>query len=783
MDDLSTLDRKLKKAGKLESIMLSRQILELRFKDKDPEIMQSFDKALGIVKECLEFDPQPPKDLCDNIAGIFFFVFQAMRFYLGGRSFSRVFQEFSHLETFLSTSDFLPQVYADLSYIFWLKHDLNSSLQYGKKSLEYADKLCDEKLLPGRYTNIGFIYEEQGDYSNAEKYYNKGMIWGLQHNSANMICLAYCGFGRLNLKKSNFKTAIHFFLEALKYFDDDKCDDYISVCSNLGIAYGRIGDYSESLKYFERFITNETRQKNADIYYSLLLNAAHSYMYEGSYNKAEKYLSEVHEFGERVKSSNLIAAALINLGKLASIQNNWEKSIQYYLKSKQYLVMSENMIEDIASDIGLGDNYLCISKNDKAKRYLSNAYEKAHKLELKNEIRHCVEKLAIIHEDEGDYVKALSFYKLFKDYELQIKDEQYNLDLRSIKESCIKDTRYSNTTIFIYDHSLISKELSALVKGPLIGYTRAMQGVVSRALVAAETNYAPVLLTGESGTGKEIIARIIHYQSSRKKSPFITVNSVAFSSSLVESAFFGSEKGAYTGSIDRKTGYFEAVQKGTLFLDEIGDMSLPMQAKLLRVLEEHVIHRIGSTKDISLDFRLISATNRDLYQKTEQNCFRFDLLNRINTLEIFIPPLRERKEDIPLLTDYFITIFSQQKDSTKPIIAKESLELLLNYQYPGNVRELRNILQRSILLCNKSVLEPEDIVFGNPSSQQFISPNNSIVSYDLAECERITIGRAMQKANNVQAKAAELLGISPYSLSRKLKKIRNKNTHVSHVNV
>jgi DNA-binding NtrC family response regulator len=204
-------------------------------------------------------------------------------------------------------------------------------------------------------------------------------------------------------------------------------------------------------------------------------------------------------------------------------------------------------------------------------------------------------------------------------------------------------------------------------------------------------------------------------------------------------------------------------------------MPLSMQSKLLRVVEDHVIHRVGSTKDIALNFRLISATNSDLHRLSQQNEFRFDLLNRINTLVIHIPPLRERMGDIPLLIDYFIDLYSEQQGITKPIFTKETLEFLINYNYPGNVRELRNIIQRSILLCSKPVVEPDDIIFsagksvheGDGSAEILAFPESCSLS--LANWERKLIRTAMQQSGNVQAKAAKLLGISPYSLNRKLK--------------
>jgi transcriptional regulator with PAS, ATPase and Fis domain len=772
MGNPEELLRKLEKAGKFDKLPILREIIEQQNRNKDKKVLQTYETALEIFKDYLDFDPQPTQAVCNNLTRIFNSIIKAIRYFGGPAWFSRIYNEFCLYEHYFNGDDPLADIFADLSYLFWLQKDLKKSLRYGLQSLEILQKSGNQDILPGRYTNVGFIYEEMRDFATAEKYYEEGMNFGLLTNSDSMVSLAYCGNGRLQLKMSNFKAAINYFLEALKYIPDEESENYIAVCSNLGTAYGRLKDYEESLRYFTRFINNKTKSRFPEMYYSLLLNAANCYEFLGDYDQSETYLKEIIEYAEQEKNPELMAGALINLGRLENNKEHWEAAQEYLQESKKYSKMTGNRLQNALSDSSLGVAYTGAGNFDKALISLNSCLKTVKELNMKLEIKKCYDKLALVYEKLGDFRQALENYKLFHHYESKIKDEQFDLDLKNLRKTYQKKAQIKERTNFFPSYSFISRELANLVKTPLIGTSKSLQEVVNKAMIAAENDSAAVLLTGESGTGKEIIARIIHFAGYRKKSPFITVNSVAFAGSLIESAFFGSEKGAFTGATDLKTGYFEAVQNGTLFLDEIGDMPLEMQAKLLRVLEEQIIHRIGSTKDIILNFRLISATNKNLYRMSEENSFRFDLLNRINTLEIFIPPLRERKEDIPLLVDYFVSLFTRQSDISKPILTKSTLELLIDYEYPGNVRELKNIIQRTILLNNKAVLEPADIIF--PSNETATSESKHIAfpSLNLAETERILINSAMQKAGNVQVQAAKLLGISPYALNRKLKKMR-----------
>jgi DNA-binding NtrC family response regulator len=316
-------------------------------------------------------------------------------------------------------------------------------------------------------------------------------------------------------------------------------------------------------------------------------------------------------------------------------------------------------------------------------------------------------------------------------------------------------------------HSLISKSLVDKIDREFIGKSPQILEVFEKAITAAEYPDANVLITGESGTGKENIARIIHYSSQRKDHVFFAVNSSAITDSLLESEFFGHKKGSFTGAICDKMGYFEVCNEGTLFLDEIADMPLNLQAKILRASEEKVITRIGDTKPIYTNFRVISATNYDLDLMVKEKRFRLDLLHRLNTLHIHIPPLRERREDIKPLLLHFAKEYSMKYNKPEFQVGKEVIDALTKYDFPGNVRELKNMTERAFILCKGNTLGVHDFPV---KSETKASEVYSADSLNIKSREIEMVRNALKSCNFNQKAAADLLGITRDALIRKMKK-------------
>ena len=308
----------------------------------------------------------------------------------------------------------------------------------------------------------------------------------------------------------------------------------------------------------------------------------------------------------------------------------------------------------------------------------------------------------------------------------------------------------------------------------IIGESRAMWQVFDtvRQVAPARTT---VLITGETGTGKELIAKAVHNLSPRKTGPFIAVHAAALPSTLLESELFGHEKGAFTGAVERRTGRFELADGGTLFLDEVGELEPLMQVKLLRVLEERAFERVGGTKTLQVDVRLIAATNRDLKKLVKDGKFRDDLFYRLSVVTVDLPPLRERREDIPLLVKAFLDEFNRETGKTVQELTPEALNLLLAYDWPGNVRELRNAVEQMVVLARAERLTARDVppVIRGGADLTRISVVRAGMTVE--EAERQLIVQALKETNGNRTKAAQKIGVSRRTLHRKLKEYGLEN--------
>ncbi len=350
----------------------------------------------------------------------------------------------------------------------------------------------------------------------------------------------------------------------------------------------------------------------------------------------------------------------------------------------------------------------------------------------------------------------------------------------NLQELLIKLKKELERAIITRENEELRKEIiDRSISEKIITRNEKMLEILNIAYRAAKTD-APVLILGESGTGKELFARTIHELSKQKQNPFVPVNCAALNPGVLESELFGHEKGAFTGAAYTKKGRFELAENGTLFLDEIGDIPLEVQVKLLRVLQEREIERVGGSKRIPVNFRLISATNKDLKKAIEEGIFREDLYYRINVITIELPPLRERKEDLPLLIDYYLKKWSDYYGIKVKGFSKDAYNKLLSYHYPGNIRELANIIQRAVVLSRGEYIDfvelnenIDNVKYGTNKSFDF-SPGTISLSQAVEKLEKDMILKALEMANGVQTRAAELLGISERNLRYKINKYHIK---------
>jgi len=367
-------------------------------------------------------------------------------------------------------------------------------------------------------------------------------------------------------------------------------------------------------------------------------------------------------------------------------------------------------------------------------------------------------------ENAVSAMKAGAFHYLAKPINLE--------ELNLIVDKALEENKLIREITLLRERFKFLSDKELKIAENIVAESPAMKKVLSLVSKVAETD-APVLITGESGTGKGVIARLIHQLSPAKEGPFLQINCAAIPETLLEAELFGYERGAFTGATHSKAGLFELAEGGTLFLDEIGDMPLSLQAKLLTVLQDKTIRRLGGLKEIKVNFRFISATNQDLERMVVEGKFREDLFWRLNVIRINIPPLRERKEDIIPLAQLFIKKFNQKYRKEVQGLTQEAMLALLRHDFPGNVRELENRIERGIILAEDEHLTREDLGLA-PEGQTEEDLLDRLLKLPLEEAvehlERFRIEMALKEAKGVKVRAAEILGITERMLRYKMEK-------------
>jgi two-component system response regulator AtoC len=347
-------------------------------------------------------------------------------------------------------------------------------------------------------------------------------------------------------------------------------------------------------------------------------------------------------------------------------------------------------------------------------------------------------------------------------------------ELDKISHSVKRVLDYQDLTAEV---EVLRDEISSLVQTErIVGNSPAMQEVYKTIGKVAKAD-ATVLITGESGTGKELVAEALHFNSNRRSGPMVKVSCAALPETLLEAELFGHEKGSFTGAMTQRRGRFEMADKGTIFLDEIGEMTVPTQTKLLRVLQERKIERIGSNLPIKVDIRIIVATNKDLQKQVEQSKFRDDLYYRLNVINIHMPPLRDRKEDIASLVEHFLAKHRYSATAQPAAISEEAIRRLMEYNWPGNVRELENVIERAVVLSRGQIITSRELPFGDHEAGEGeegegdadAKGDSSFFKKSVAQFEKDLIMKALRDANGNRSKAAEMLGIYRRLLYAKIK--------------
>ena len=769
MEILEKKISELQKAGKLNKFAIYIDILNILFDKHDPTIYEYFDDFLKAMQEYLEFDDNPDLNLRKQFGQAMNTIFAYARFDNDVEKFHKYLPEYEKYQDYIEDDLCNAKIFQSFGFMYWLQEDFRNAVKCLKQSLDLVNSSGDVQAIPQRYTNLGYIYESKGDFAAAEKYYLMGMDYANQNNYQKAMHLALAALARIKMAMDKNREAIEFLTKALDLMDEDSNRERLSALQNIACCYDNLKQYDKAMEYFKMMPMEWLLKNNPESYFHNLLNIASVEKAMGKYQAAEEKLLQVEKYAIDRNIQNFLLYSVVSLGAVYAESGQYEKAVPTLKRAIKLAEEKDNQKE-------LNRCYLYLAEVHKNMKQFSKAietYNKALQLSKKQKLRQDVIK--ILHDLAECFFQIKESAKAYKTLQKYVLTKEKNEE--SLKEKEVeKETSYeagrSRQHKFSEGFSMISRELSEMIGSPIIGNSTALDNVIQKAYLASRSSDASVLLLGESGSGKDLFAKLIHYASIRHKGPFIAVNSSVFSAGLVQSALFGHKKGAFTGAAYDHKGYFEEANKGSIFLDEISEMPSDIQANLLRILEQKVIKRMGDNANHETDFRLISASNRDMNKLLEQNRFRFDLFNRINTIEIHIPPLRSRKDDIPLLIEYFIETISERLQKESPQISQPAINMLCDYDFPGNVRELKNMIERLILFSKNNKIDKEDI-FSLKAVQTKTASAENLKNLNLKENERELISEAMRRSGNVQVKAAKLLGISTYTLNRRLKKIKD----------
>jgi transcriptional regulator with GAF, ATPase, and Fis domain len=683
-------------------------------------------------------------------------------------------------------------IYMNLSAISRAQGKIEASIEYTQKAIEGFETLQDIDMVYRVKGNLANIYLNQSQFSQALELKNECISYFESQNNRRQLGLDYNAVSIIYRHINRLDKAIEFALKSVTIREE--LQDFASLAHtwlNLGSYYNESGKDVEALEMYTKSLELFSAVGDKSCVGQTSNNIGNIHLAQGNHQLALDYFISSFQLATEIDEKHLMAVTLENMGIIYSQHlNDPAKGLECYTQAS---ALAEQ-IQDLYLYVTI--QYLIVEVQNLAGQYESSLaqLEQVSALVFEYKLEKLYARLHYLYADSyagtGKYQEALeakqryclelekqhkaeSIAKIAEmqtKYETEKKEKEAELLRQKNQEIEEQKAQLQDTLDKLQDseirYNFVSEELTKNIRTTLIGTSEATRSIIEMISVVAHSDKTNVLITGETGTGKEIVARNIHACSKRSKNHFYAVNCSAVPDTLFESQFFGHEKDAFTGANAAKIGWFEIADKSTLFLDEVCSLSPEQQSKLLRVLEERSIVRVGSHREIPIDVRIISAANCNLLDKVNEGLFRRDLYHRLAIFVIHIPPLRERKEEIPLLLHHFVGLTGISLSKTINKIEKDIAVKLLDYDFPGNIRELRNMVERAVLLAGSSTLRLEHFLIPGQSSASAVISGN----LTLEELEKQLLIKTLKATGFNRVQTAKILDVNRKVIERKIKK-------------
>ncbi|MDO9577320.1 MAG: sigma 54-interacting transcriptional regulator [Candidatus Cloacimonadales bacterium] len=689
------------------------------------------------------------------------------------------------------------------AYKYFKYGNYDKTLHFFNLSLDITLKLDNKELQAGSLGNIATIHSKLAHFPEAEKFFLESI--SIQKSIKNYLGLArtYNQIAELYFKSGRSEKSLEAYLNALSNLEEDKEAEskegkslYSIILNNIANMYFKLENYDEALHYYKRSLAIKEELNDEKSIALSLCNIAVVYKEMQNFDQALSHYDRALKINKKLNLRTQESLVYQNLGALYSETGDLDEALRYFKNSEKLrrtfndpysLVITINSIISVLLEIDDLEN---------AEKYLLESLQLSKGYNFQEKERDVYEYFIEYWDRKKDDSQSNLFRKKFINLNRELFQTEFSENLAEMQTRFETELKEKEAEIYLLktielekknkqiekqkiklentleelhrseiNYTFASRELKKTLGATIVGESKQIKKILNLISKVANTESTTVLITGESGTGKELIARAIHDISKRKAGNFCAVNVSSIPETLFESEFFGHKKNAFTGAESDKPGWFEIAHNGTLFLDEIGTLPQNLQIKLLRVLEERKIVRIGSHKEIPVDIRIISATNSNLLSSVENGVFRSDLYHRLSTFVINIPPLRDRVSDIPILLEHFVNIFGKQMNKKIIKVERKVETELMSYHFPGNVRELRNLVERAIIMCNSSTLKWINF---NIQERKSLANKNcvEIISLDVMEKEMLL--KALKVTGFHQTKAATLLGIQPKAIERRM---------------